>query len=242
MDKIKKKEGEWLRLIPEETKKKSQANEQFNKQSIKKGKEKDEGFKQRNIKETEELSDYKDEKKEVFKITEQIEVQKNNREVHQPEENLKTNSFLMIWDLPVNNNIEEIENLCRSIRGAKIDRIKRSKYKALAVIQTEKLEEDNIPWALPIGTHKLARVMRGNEDYNQRDLHNQFTSKLLELPGNVSEVLLLHCLRKKGAKSVYILTNRNGNQRRSATITFSSEEDKEAAQTKPIRFNNYLLF
>ena len=65
---------------------------------------------------------------------------------------------------------------------------------------------------------------------------------MLELPGNASEVLLLHCLRKKGAKSVYILTNRNGNQRRSAIVTFVSEEDKEAAQTKPIRFNNHLLF
>ncbi|CAG8789648.1 14364_t:CDS:1, partial [Cetraspora pellucida] len=47
-------------------------------------------FKQRNIKKTKPL-DYKDKKKEVFKNTEQIEVQKNNREVHQPEENSKTN-------------------------------------------------------------------------------------------------------------------------------------------------------
>ena len=36
--------------------------------------------------------------------------------------------------------------------------------------------------------------------------------------------------------------NRNGNQRRSAIITFASEEEMEAAQTKPIRFNNHLLF
>jgi ribosomal protein S4 len=36
--------------------------------------------------------------------------------------------------------------------------------------------------------------------------------------------------------------NRNGNQRRSATITFASEKEMEAAQTKPIRFNNHLLF
>src|SRR6185436_18731668 len=127
-------------------------------------------------KETKEPSNYKNKEKEVFKNIKQIEVQKNNQEVYQPEKNPRKSSFLMIWDLPVNINIEEIYYLCRSIRGAKIDRIKRSKYKALAVIQTEKLEENNIPWALPIGTHKLARVTRDNEDYNQQDLHNQFTS------------------------------------------------------------------
>ena len=36
--------------------------------------------------------------------------------------------------------------------------------------------------------------------------------------------------------------NKNGNQRRSAIITFASKKKMEAAQTKPIRFNNYLLF
>ena len=85
-------------------------------------------------------------------------------------------------------------------------------------------------------------MTKGNEDYNLRDLHSQFTAKLLELPGNASEVLLLRCLRKKGAKSVYIQVNRNGNQRRSATIIFASEKEMKAAQTKPIRFNNHLLF
>ena len=65
---------------------------------------------------------------------------------------------------------------------------------------------------------------------------------MLELPENASEVFLLCCLRKRGAKSVYIPTNRNGNQRRSAIVTFASEEGKEAAQMKPIRFNNHLLF
>ena len=36
--------------------------------------------------------------------------------------------------------------------------------------------------------------------------------------------------------------NRNGNQRRSAIITFASKEEMKAAQTKLIRFNNHLLF
>jgi hypothetical protein len=106
----------------------------------------------------------------------------------------------------------------------------------------ENLEEGNIPWALPIGTHKLVRVSKGNEDYSLRDQHSLYTSKLLELSGNTSEVLLLRCLRKRGAKSVYIPINRNGNQRRSAIITFASEKEMKTAQTKPIRFNNHLLF
>src|SRR6185436_18244494 len=103
-----------------------------------------------------------------------------------------------------------------------------------AVIRIRKLEERNIPWSLPIGIHKLARVTIGEEDYNRRNMQSQFTTKLMELPGNASEVLLLRCLRKKGARSVYIPSNRNGNQRRSAIITFASAEEMEAAQTRPI--------
>jgi hypothetical protein len=41
---------------------------------------------------------------------------------------------------------------------------------------------------------------------------------------------------------VYIPTNRNRNQRRSAIVTFASEKEMKTAQTKPIRFNNHLLF
>ena len=87
--------------------------------------------------------------------------------------------------------------MCKSIKGAHAKYIKRSKYKALAVIRIRKLEVRNIPWSLPIGIHKLARVMIGEEDYNRRNMQSQFTTKLMELPGNASEVLLLQCLRKK---------------------------------------------
>jgi len=77
---------------------------------------------------------------------------------------------------------------------------------------------------LPIGVHKLARVTKGDEDYTQCDLQNVFTTRLTGLLGNASEVLLLRCLKNKKAKSVYIPPNRNGNQRRAATITFASKE------------------
>ena len=73
-------------------------------------------------------------------------------------------------------------------------------------------------------------------------MQSQFITKLIELLGNASEALLLQCLKKKDARSVYIPSNKNGNQRRSAIITFASAEEMEAAQTKPIRFNNHLLF
>ena len=95
---------------------------------------------------------------------------------------------------------------------------------------------------MPVSVHKLAKVTKGNKDYSLCNLHSQFTSKLLKLLEKQSEVLLLQCLRKKDAKSVYIQTNKNSNQRRSAIITFASEKEMKAAQIKLIRFNNHLLF
>jgi Skp family chaperone for outer membrane proteins len=53
---------------------------------------------------------------------------------------------------------------------------------------------------------------------------------------------LLRCLKSKGAKSVYIPSNRNGNQRRTATITFATKEEMNSAQTKPIRYNNFRVY
>src|ERR1043165_7258370 len=65
---------------------------------------------------------------------------------------------------------------------------------------------------------------------------------LKDLPASASEVLLLRCLKSRGAKSVYIPFNRNGNQRRSAIVTFATEEEMNAAKSKLIRYNNHLVF
>jgi hypothetical protein len=244
MDRIKRKEGEWLKLIPEETKNKTYNIAQQEEQNTTRRKE--ESMRRKETKksiETEELNvKNRKRKEEEYKNTGQAKAEAKITRSIRTEENVKTGNYLTIWDLPPNINIEEVEHMCRNIKDAKIERIKRSKYKALAIVYTKNLREENIPWALPIGTHKLARVSKGNEDYNLRDQHSLYTTKLLELPGNASEVLLLRCLRKRGAKSVYIPTNRNGNQRRSAIVTFALEKEMKTAQTKPIRFNNHLLF
>src|ERR1043165_927600 len=42
-------------------------------------------------------------------------------------------NYLTIWDLPTDINKKELEYICRKIEKAQIVRIKRSKYKALAV-------------------------------------------------------------------------------------------------------------
>ena len=57
-----------------------------------------------------------------------------------------------------------------------------------------------------------------------------------------SEVLLLRLLRNKGAKSVFVPMNRNGNPRGYAIITFESQEELERARSKPLSYNNQTLF
>ena len=125
------------------------------------------------------------------------------------------------------------------MKKAQIVRIKRSKYKALAIVQVEETNEKDIPWAIPVANNKLVRVTKGIEDHKARETQKKYTAKLTELPRNASEVLLLRCLRSKGARSVYIPPNRNGNQKKTATIMFATEEDMEAAQSKLIMYNNF---
>ena len=110
--------------------------------------------------------------------------------------------------------------MCRSMRNMCIVRIKRLQYKALAVVTADCREKKDNIWTLPLGNNKLARVTEGNEDYTQREKQSRFTAKLLDIPKGASEVLLLRCLRNKGAKAVYIPFNRNGNQKKFAIITF----------------------
>jgi hypothetical protein len=92
---------------------------------------------------------------------------------------------------------------------------------------------------LPLGNNKLARITIGDEDYNQRNKQGQYTAKLLNIPKEASEVLLLRCLKNKGAKAVYIPYNRNGNQKKFAIITFENALVAEEAQTTPIWYNNH---
>jgi len=109
-------------------------------------------------------------------------------------------------------------------------------------VQIESTDGRNIPWAIPVNNNNLARVTKGEEDHEAREKQRKYTAKLTELPGNASEVLLLRSLKSKGAKSVYIPPNRNGNQRRTATVIFATEREMKAAQSKPIMYNNFRVY
>jgi hypothetical protein len=53
--------------------------------------------------------------------------------------------YITIWDLPTNINRRELEYICRRFKNAQIIRIKRSKYKALAIVQIEESKREDIP-------------------------------------------------------------------------------------------------
>src|ERR1043165_1312260 len=167
---------------------------------------------------------------------------KKNQDCHKTDVVSDIKNYLTIWDLPTNINKKEQEYICRRFKDAHIVRIKRSKFKALAVVQIEKTNEEDIPWAIPVNNNKLVRVTKGEEDHEARKKQREYTAKLTELSGNASEVLLLRSLKSKGAKSVYIPPNRNGNQRRTATIIFATEKEMKAAQSKPIMYNNFRVY
>ncbi|CAG8792665.1 9049_t:CDS:2, partial [Gigaspora margarita] len=63
----------------------------------------------------------------------------------------------------------------------------------------------------------------------------------MNIPRGASEVLLLCYLKNKGAKSVFIPKNRNGNPKEFAIISFGSQKDQEKAQSRPIRYFNHIV-
>jgi len=60
-------------------------------------------------------------------------------------ENFGNKSYITIWDLPTNINKREIEYICRRFKEAHIVEIKKSKYKALAIVQIGSTDRRNIP-------------------------------------------------------------------------------------------------
>jgi hypothetical protein len=134
IQRISKKESDWYRMIPEEKegsmKKQTQHSEKYQKRSNSKMRTKEE--------------------KQKWKENE-TKTNENQYEINEESEN---KNYLTIWDLPTNINKKEIEYICRRFRKAYIVRIKRSKYKALAVVKTEETHEDT-PWAIPVNSNKL---------------------------------------------------------------------------------------
>ena len=91
-----------------------------------------------------------------------------------------------------------------------------------------------VSWLLLLDNSKLVQVIQDKEDYKQRNKYSHFTAKLLEVSKEASEVLLLQSLKNKGAKSIFMPTNSNGNPKGFAIVTFANQEDLEAAQSKLI--------
>ena len=94
----------------------------------------------------------KTKKKEQDEEENKANVYKNQ---HETDEDYKDINHLTIWDLPTNINKKELEFICRRFQKAQIVEIKRSKYKALAIVQVEKTNGKEIPQAIPVNNDKL---------------------------------------------------------------------------------------
>jgi hypothetical protein len=179
IQRISKKESDWYRMIPEEKgntiKRQTQYAEKSQRRDSSKSRIKEEEVKRKGNK------------------------SKTNENQHEANEELENTSYITIWDLPTGINKRELEYICRRFRKVHIVRIKKSKYKALAVVKIERTYED-IPWAIPVNNNKLVRVTKGIEDHEAKEGQRKYVAKLTELPGSTSEVLLLRSLRSKGAK------------------------------------------
>ncbi|HXF29643.1 MAG TPA: RNA-binding protein, partial [Chlamydiales bacterium] len=173
----------------------------------------------------------------------QIAESSSSRNLYKEEnDKMEVSRLITIWDLPVDINKKNISYMCRSFKNVNVLRIRKTSFKASAVVEISGRNVVNIPWSLPIGNGKLARVTEGDENVEHRIRQGQYTAKLLEIPRSTSEVLLLRMLKNRGAKSAYIPANRNSNARGYAVITFKSQRDLEAAVSKPFRYYNRTVY
>lgn len=211
---ISKKEGDWFKLIPEQT---ERHEDRWNKHA-------------RDHQAEKEISKKKEEK---WKIEDEEETRSQN---------FREDNYLTIWDLPVNIDLREVKHACRNIKGWENIRIKRSRFRAVAVLRLqEDMPDKKLPWVVPLESGKLARVSKGIEDPKARDKRHQNLAKIRGIPREAQEVLLLRCLKDKGAKAIYIPRRRGGSAKDYAVVTFESQQDLEDASSKPFRYNNWLL-
>jgi hypothetical protein len=193
MDKIEKKNREWFRMIAIDSQQPKQKDNTTHK-----------GPTTARPKKTEKRKKQKEIEEEYRKFV-PSESEGEESSTEEEENNNNNNSiYITIWDLPKEINQLEVQHACKKLGKLEEIQIKRSFSKALAVVKLQKKFSKTVPWVIPIGDEKLARVTEGIEDYKKRDSQSNVIAKLRGIPRGASEVLLLNNLRNRRAKSVYI--------------------------------------
>jgi hypothetical protein len=118
VQRISKKENDWYKIIPEEEKED-----------------------QKRI-QNKHLEEYQIKRNKVSKAEEKKTESRENKnktieDQHEINKEAENGNYLTIWDLPADINKKELEYICRRFRKAQIIKIKRSKHRALAIIQVE---------------------------------------------------------------------------------------------------------
>ena len=236
---IQKKEGDWLRLIPvtddkpriPQLKSRNQENRTREKKTF-----------------NQKTKDNND--KRLFQ---KVEENSYPNEGHQNRNSDSTRKYnhnrrinmdcITIWDLPEDINSKEVRYMCKKLGDIEDMYIKRKGGRALAVVEfSEVVENKDIPWVLPIGDGRLARVSTGKEDHEERDRRHKFVAKLTGITEGLSETLLLRHLKDRKAKAVYIPKRRSGYMKQIAKVTFANKKEMEEAKRKLVRYNNLTLY
>ena len=91
-------------------------------------------------------------------------------------------NYVTIWDLPTDIRHREIYDMCRKFNDVQIVKVKKTRFKALAVIETTSKWHKNMPWVLPYSNNKLARITPEDEDSKQKEENSLLKEKLKGIP------------------------------------------------------------
>src|SRR5205085_7629910 len=103
---------------------------------------------------------------------------------------------------------------------------------------TEELE--NL-WCIPFGEDCLVKILSGLNNSNKLKERNKYSRRLLDLPEDTNEILLMRQIKRTGAKALYIFKNTNDNNRRSATVYFENEENMLDSSRYTVFYYNHKL-
>ena len=85
------------------------------------------------------------------------------------------------------------------------------------------------------------RVSSGLNNSNKLKERNKYSRRLLDLPEDTNEILLMRQVKRTGAKALHIFKNTNDNNRRSATVYFENEESMLDSSRYTVFYYNHKL-
>jgi len=162
-----------------------------------------------------------------------------NSSLNRTRERVRKN--LTLWDIPNGTPARQIrKNLSYygrvTVKGFMANGKSKAAYVEIEFKNEKRRADLENAWAVHFELGKMVRITQGHYDAESLVERSKHKLILKNVPKAAIETTLLRQLRCINTKAVYISTNRNGNQRGTASIYFANEQDCSSALGKTVYY------